>query len=236
MAEHASVPAVPGLRHEVGSIVVPGDRIASVRTVKSGVGTYVKAGNVYASVVGKLQIAELPGPANPGANSKSHAQSPTYYVVTVKTKRPISSMKLLAVGQIAIGRITRITMLQALVDVLATTSVTGEAVLLDESQEGSIRREDIRSGASEQVQVHESFLPGDLVICKVLAVGDQRRYVLATSEPELGVLYAVSQTSGMQMVPCSWKDMICPDTGAKEPRKCAKPRVLSITSDGVSSS
>jgi exosome complex component CSL4 len=220
--------SVPGLRYEVGSTVVPGDRLATIRTVQSGIGTYVKAGNIYASLAGKLEVVQQNTLETSESKGHGPEQTPqSLQTIQVKPFKPIASLQLLMVGQVAIGRVIRITMMQAIVEILATTSFTGESILLSEPQQGIIRREDVRSGASEQVLIHESFLPGDLVICKVLAL-DQRRYVLATSEPELGVLYAESRTSGLQMVPSSWKEMSCPETGTKEVRKCARPRVLGI--------
>jgi exosome complex RNA-binding protein Csl4 len=100
----------------------------------------------------------------------------------------------------------------------------------DALYEGTVRREDIRSGASEQVQIQESFLPGDLVLCRVLSLGDNRRYFLSTAEPDLGVLYACSAKSGKPMMPISWKEMQCVETGSKELRKCARPRDLASSS------
>ena len=95
--------------------------------------------------------------------------------------------------------------------------------------EGAIRKEDVRTGASEQVLlIQESFLPGDLVLARVLSLGDTRRYLLGTAEPQLGVLRALSATSGKPMIPVSYKEMECPETGVKEPRKCAKPRKLPL--------
>ena len=211
----------PGIRYELDSIVSPGDRLATVRTARSGTGTYVKAGNIYASVAGRLQ-------AKTDEQEGDHAETgkTTTHLLQVCPGKSIASLNLLTVGQVAIGRVTRITLTQAFIQILATTSVTGDAVRLAMPQEGIIRREDVRSGASEQVHIHESFLPGDLVICKVLALGDQRRYVLTTAEPELGVLFAESRVSGLQMTPSSWKEMSCSKTGAKELRKCARPRAL----------
>ena len=153
-------------------------------------------------------------------------------MLQVRPRKAIASLNLLTVGQVAIGRVTRITLTQAFVQILATTSVTGDAILLAMPQEGTIRREDVRTGATEQFKIHESFLAGDLVICKVLALGDQRRYVLTTAEPELGVLFAESRVSGIQMTPSSWKEMSCSVTGSKELRKCARPRALTEGSTG----
>jgi exosome complex component CSL4 len=58
----------------------------------------------------------------------------------------------------------------------------------------------------------------------VISLGDSRRYFLSTAENELGVIKAVSASSGEVMIPISWKEMQCPKTKAKEARKCAKPK------------
>lgn len=208
--------SAPILRYEIGSTVAPGDRLGSLRSVKSGIGTFVKGGNVYASLLGTLKLTE-------------NAEQPP--VAQVQGSKPIAALQTLTVGQVTIGRVLRITSMQAFLEILATTSVmTGETILLKEPQQGAIRREDVRTGASEQVKINESFLPGDLVVCRVLALGDQRKYLLTTAAPELGVIYAESSKSGNQMIPSSWKEMTCPESGAKEPRKCARPRTIKTES------
>jgi exosome complex component CSL4 len=135
------------------------------------------------------------------------------------------SDRVLAEGQVVLCEVARISTQQAFVQILA---VEGKKGTLEEWQrpEGAIRKEDIRTGASELVLVQESFLPGDLVLARILSLGDTRRFILGTAEPQLGVLRAMSASSGRPMIPISWKEMECPETGAKEPRKCAKPRKL----------
>eukprot|EP01083_Nonionella_stella_P132966 404310_1 len=94
---------------------------------------------------------------------------------------------------------------------------------LREHHSGIIRKEDVRIGATEEIQILESFRPGDVLVAKIISLGDSRRYYLSTAENELGVIRAVCSTSGEVMAPISWKEMQCPKTNAKEPRKCAKP-------------
>ena len=201
--------SAPVLRFTVGATVVPGDRIGTVRQVLPSVGTYMQRGQVYACQVGSLILEQA-------ENEK--------WIVSVKNKEKASD-RVIAEGQVVLCQVNRISMQQAFVTILA---VEGKQGTLEEWQrpEGTIRKEDIRTGASEQVQVQESFLPGDLVLARVLSLGDVRRYILGTAEPHLGVLRAVSATSGKPMIPVSWKEMECPETGTKEPRKCAKPRKL----------
>lgn len=73
-----------------------------------------------------------------------------------------------------------------------------------------------------QVEVYKSFRPSDIVLAKVISLGDvQSNYLLSTAENELGVVVARSE-AGVQMVPISWCEMQCPRTHTKEFRKVAR--------------
>jgi exosome complex component CSL4 len=207
---------MPTLRFTIGSTVTPGDRLGTVRQVLPGTGTYVKGGQIYASVVGKLQVDNK--------ETKEGADPKLVATVHPNNGKEFASNQVLAVGQVVLCRVVRIATQQVQVDILAREGVVG---MLKNSHEGAIRREDVRTGANETVQMEASFLPGDMLLCRVLSLGDSRRYYLSTAEPALGVIHAVSATSGKPMVPNSWKEMECPETGVKELRKCARPRDLS---------
>ncbi|XP_050000353.1 exosome complex component CSL4 [Alexandromys fortis] len=87
---------------------------------------------------------------------------------------------------------------------------------------GTIRKEDIRATEKDKVEIYKSFRPGDIVLAKVISLGDaQSNYLLTTAENELGVVVAHSE-SGVQMVPISWCEMQCPKTHTKEFRKVAR--------------
>ena len=153
----------------------------------------------------------------------------------------------LSIGQVVLCRVLRISIQQVAVEIVAygysTFEVQNESsthadelnkwrhmkykpignVLSELLPSGIIRKEDIRSGASEDVDIYKSFRPGDIILAKILSLGDSRRYFLTTSEAELGVIRAVCQSSGKAMAPISWKEMECVQTQVKEPRKVAKP-------------
>ena len=209
---------IPVLRYDIGSTVVPGDRIGNIRQVVAGQGTHVKGGHIYASMVGCLRVTPAP---ETGDEMKDEPATPPFAcsVEVLPGKMPASSQAL-TTGQLVVGRIARITPQNALVEICAAEHVGA----LQTSHEGAIRKEDIRSGASEQVAISACFQPGDLVVCRVISLGDPRRYFLSTAEAELGVIRAMR--NGIPMMPISWKEMECPETGAKEPRKCAKPAKL----------
>uniref|UniRef100_A0A672YNP9 S1 motif domain-containing protein n=1 Tax=Sphaeramia orbicularis TaxID=375764 RepID=A0A672YNP9_9TELE len=87
---------------------------------------------------------------------------------------------------------------------------------------GTIRKEDVRATEKDKVETYKSFRPGDIVLAKVISLGDvQSNYLLTTAENELGVVVAHSE-AGAQMVPISWCEMQCPETHAKEFRKVAR--------------
>lgn len=202
----------PNLRYKVGSTVVPGDRLGNIRQVQAGPGTYITKGHVYACLMGLLTLEPF----------ESAGDSKPSFQCTVKPRgaKPLFAAQALVVGQLVVGQILRITPQNAIMEIRLAQGV-GKL----QTQEGAIRREDVRSGATEQLALEDCFQPGDLVVAKVISLGDARRYFLSTAEGELGVLRAKSRV-GAPMIPISWKQMECPEAGEKESRKCAKPRNL----------
>ena len=112
----------------------------------------------------------------------------------------------------------RIASRMATVDILCVNSTP-----LSESCSGMIRREDVREFQLDKVQIHTSFRPGDIVLARVISLGDARAYLLSTASPELGVVSAVSAEAAT-MVPVSWEEMECPLTKQRELRKVARPQ------------
>lgn len=87
---------------------------------------------------------------------------------------------------------------------------------------GMIRVQDVRLTEKDTVVMFQCFRPGDVVLARVLSLGDARSYYLTTAENELGVSWAVSE-NGAQLKPVSWQTMECSKTGGLERRKVAKP-------------
>ena len=249
-------PPQPTLRFANNDTVVPGDRLGTIRQVTSGIGTYVKGGTIYASLVGTVQLVPTSvltkddSQANTTTTTTTTtAHRPHYYQVLVLPKQgTLASFRVLRVGDVVVGRIRRITNREALVDVLAFShsvnnnngndskrrGLSSDTTPLLIQCEGTIRKEDVRQGASEEIRMQDYFRPpNDWVLCRVLSLGDASRgggggkYVLlTTADPDLGVICATSASSGQPMMVQSWNEMKCPLTGTKEFRKCAKPRLL----------
>mmetsp|Transcript_27999 Transcript_27999/g.39366 ORF Transcript_27999/g.39366 Transcript_27999/m.39366 type:complete len:237 (-) Transcript_27999:192-902(-) len=219
----------PTLRFQIGSTVTPGDRIGSIREVSPGKGTYVRGGHVYASAVGTLTLDN-------SIESSSSSSSQPLVVVSVELGkgRQYASSKVLTVGTLILGRVSRVMMQQVIIDMVAAEHigslvVPGSSSTSQQLPEGVIRKEDARSQTTEEISLDKCFHPGDVVLCRILALGDSRKFLLTTGETELGVIQAISKVSGQPMIPTSWNEMECPITHTKESRKCAKPSSASAS-------
>ncbi len=120
-------------------------------------------------------------------------------------------------GSIIIGRVTKITPRDASVEIVCV----GEVPVRD-SFVGLLRKSDVRATEVDRVEMHESYLPGDVVRAAVISLGDSRSYLLSTARPELGVMQAKSE-AGHPMVALSHSEMQCPVTLSRERRKVARP-------------
>jgi exosome complex component CSL4 len=83
------------------------------------------------------------------------------------------------------------------------------------------RLNDVRE-TGEDIPMHHSFRPGDIIRAQIISLGDAELYYVTTAKNELGVIIAESQ-AGSLMIPISWQAMLCPKTQRREFRKCAKP-------------
>ena len=214
-----------------GSMVCVGDRLGRSRQCRAGEGVHERSGFLYASKIGTFEVEQdVEGDVDEQLKKKQLLK----VISTFNRNEGV----VISVGQVVLCRVLRISMTQSVVEIVAFDETNSEETMSEEDKwknikfrplpgkilpSGIIRKEDIRSGASEETDVYASFRPGDVVLAKILSLGDSRRYFLTTSETELGVVRAVSSTSGKLMVPISWKEMKCEETGAKEARKVAKP-------------
>lgn len=206
------------LRFPVGAIVTPGDRLGSLRVLSPGIGTYARGGHVFASSVGTLQRKD-----DDCVNGLAE-------VSVVSSKAPPATSQVLVKGQLVLCRVTKVMLQQVAVEIIAAAANC--PLLLhnkrNDQPDATIRREDVRHGTSSAEELHLElcFRPGDWVLGRIVSLGDARRYLVSTAEPELGVVRAtsLSSTDGQYhvMQPISLKEMKCPVTGRKEARKVAK--------------
>lgn len=64
------------------------------------------------------------------------------------------------------------------------------------------RKEDIRETNKDTVEVQKCFRPGDIILARVLSIGDSQSFLLTTAEDNLGVISANcekgKQSDGLQ--------------------------------------
>uniref|UniRef100_A0A8D0E9A1 Exosome complex component CSL4 n=1 Tax=Salvator merianae TaxID=96440 RepID=A0A8D0E9A1_SALMN len=179
---------------------VPGERLCSLEEGTPGNGTYTRHGSIFASLAGCLM-----------------KKSENGMLPVISVMRDAESQLLPDVGATVTCKVCSINSRFAKVHILYVGSTP-----LKSPFRGTIRREDIRATEKDKVEVYKSFRPGDIVLAKVISLGDaQSNYLLTTAENELGVVVAHSE-AGIQMVPISWCEMQCPCTHGKEQRKVAR--------------
>ncbi|KFQ91192.1 Exosome complex component CSL4, partial [Nipponia nippon] len=166
----------------------------------AGSGTYTRHGFIFSSLAGCLEKRSEDGG-----------------LPLVSVVRDAEAQLLPDVGAVVTCKVCSINSRFAKVHILYVGSTP-----LKSTFRGTIRREDIRATEKDKVEVYKSFRPGDIVLAKVISLGDaQSNYLLSTAENELGVVVARSE-AGVQMVPISWCEMQCPRTHTKDFRKVAR--------------
>jgi exosome complex component CSL4 len=187
---------------EVGQKVTPGDKIGKANLMIAGTGTYNRGSFIYSSAVGFVSLS---------GNEVS---------IKLEGDRAYASSHVLSIGNKVLCKVIRITNQMATVQIVAAEDIGA----LREHHEGIIRKEDVRVAATEEVEIYDSFRPGDILVARIISLGSSRRgYFLSTAENQLGVLQAICSTSGEKMIPISYKEMECPKSHIREKRKCAKP-------------
>ncbi|XP_074152091.1 exosome complex component CSL4 isoform X1 [Sminthopsis crassicaudata] len=179
---------------------IPGERLCHLDEASPGSGTYTRHGYIFSSLSGCV------------VKTSDNGELPV-----VSVTRETESQMLPDVGTIVTCKVSSINSRFAKVHILYVGSTP-----LKNSFRGTIRKEDVRATEKDKVEIYKSFRPGDIVLAKVISLGDaQSNYLLTTAENELGVVVAHSE-SGVQMVPISWCEMQCPRTHTKEFRKVAR--------------
>ncbi|KAK7110138.1 exosome complex component CSL4-like [Littorina saxatilis] len=181
-------------------VKVPGQRLARKdETTKPGTGTYEQNGFIYSSLAGCVQ------------KETSSDGSVQISVITDVQQTVVPSVE-----AIVTARITNVTPRFCKCSILTVGKIP-----LKEPFRGMIRKEDVRATEKDKVETYKCFRPGDIVVARVLSLGDSQSYLLTTAENELGVVIATSE-AGASLVPISWCKMQCPRTLAEEFRKVAR--------------
>lgn len=157
------------LRHESGSMVIPGDRLLRHSTAETtqhqpqqllqqplhtqyvaGEGTYVRSDGIVASIVGRVHVSSTSVPITTDSNvdhlsNEEDSGSPIVQMVTVSVVPNNgcfrAKQQVVRVGQTILGRVVRIGMTQQ--QPVMVDIVANPYGVLDCAAQGTIRREDI---------------------------------------------------------------------------------------------
>lgn len=182
-------------------LCVPGDKLckASDKTLPAA-GSYKNNNHIYASLAGRVII--------------HHTDKDIRFVGVEgndKTSRTVPSINDIVTCQV--------TSIQANIALCLIWCVN--AHVLRQPFKAMIRKDDMRHHDKDVIDISKCCLPGDIIIGKVIGVGDNGRYMLTIADKEFGVVIATSE-AGATMIPVSWTHMMCPRMNIKEERKVAE--------------
>ncbi|KAH9508588.1 Exosome complex component CSL4 [Bulinus truncatus] len=184
-------------------ICVPGQRLCRVDDMHiPGIGTYTNDGFIYSSILGVMD--EIINDENKKTMISVH---------TNHTQAVIPN-----IDAVVTARVTNVNPRYCKCEILTIGTTP-----LSDIYRGLIRKEDVRATEKDRVEMYKCYRPGDVIIARVISLGDAQSYILSTAENELGVIIATSE-AGSNMVPISWCKMQCPKTLNEEFRKVAKVR------------
>ncbi|KAA0195438.1 hypothetical protein HAZT_HAZT005616 [Hyalella azteca] len=181
-----SANASPPIPSSNKNICVPGDRLCLAgNQCHAAEGTYIFNGYIYASRVGRV--------------STFQKNEQTFVKVTGLSGHSVIP----EVGSLVTARVLTIHSQMIKVAILAVDDVT-----LHTAFRGMVRKVNVREHLVDKVEMYECFRPDDIILARILSLGDARSYEMSTSLPELGVVTARCE-EGHLMVPVSWTSMKC---------------------------
>ncbi len=62
-----------------------------------------------------------------------------------------------------------------------------------------LRKEDIREYEKDKIEIWKCFRPSDIILAKVIGIGENHNFLLTTAQNELGVVVALNE-SGIQLI------------------------------------
>ena len=169
-----------------------------------GDGVYVRFHYIHAAVAGMVKVDD--------------AENGKKKVSVVSTSSRHSMIKLPTISSIVTCKVNHVGSTSCRVSIHCV-----EEQVLRHSFKGIIRKEDVREIEKGTVEPHKCFRVGDIVLARVIGVGEHHSFLVSTAEDELGVSVAYSRhNKDTPMVPVNWTQMRCPKTFVKELRKVAK--------------
>ncbi|OAF69491.1 Exosome complex component csl4 [Intoshia linei] len=162
-----------------------------------GEGVYSRNDKIISSMAGKISISNV--------NQK----------IKIDIKNKNKSFVIPKIDSIVVARVDKVEKIRCTCTIFRVDEIQTSLFY------GVINRDDVRKTEKDKIQMYNCFRPGDIIMAKVVSLGEANMYWLATNSNELGVILAKSK-AGHQMIPISWQEMQCLETFDKEFRKTAK--------------
>ena len=77
-----------------------------------------------------------------------------------------------------------------------------EDQVLKQPFRGLLRKQEIRDFDKEKVQISKCFRPSDIILAKVIGLGENHSFLVTTAQNELGVVVALNQSGIQTNVKC----------------------------------
>ncbi|KAI6191553.1 hypothetical protein M3Y97_00240600 [Aphelenchoides bicaudatus] len=196
--------AISGFSSKKEQVCVPGEFLFTVEEGYSpGNGSYEIHGSIHASLSGVVTV--LP-------KTDGHGK-----IVEVIGRFDEKKFILPHINSIVTARVESLCLGFAKCSILCVANTH-----LKDEFSAILPKENVRDKDKDKVELHKSVQPGDIILARVVGVGDtQTSFLLSISEPALGVKYAVG-LNGERMEPenlVSVKDI---KSDYREPRKCCQ--------------
>eukprot|EP00924_Labyrinthula_sp_SR-Ha-C_P007915 maker-scaffold_41-snap-gene-0.31-mRNA-1 protein AED:0.02 eAED:0.02 QI:19/1/1/1/1/1/2/271/133 len=126
------------------------------------------------------------------------------------------------VGDTVYGRITKVISRMAQIEFILQTVIDSKLDPDAEKYQGIIRKENVRKYEIDRVEMNNCFRVDDVVVGKIMTLGNPTQYEVTTAEESLGVVFALSNETKKPLSPVNSEEMVCEESNLIEKRKVAK--------------
>ena len=181
--------------------VFPGKLLGQIYNFSLGKGVYKKDDNIFSSLSGEVVLDESSIPP----------------MISVVNKNKIEYKP--RINDEVYCKITKVTKHYSNCEILATKSKKLENII-----QATIRSESVKNDFKD-FDMFDCFCPGDIILAKVISTDLTNIVFVSTTEINHGVVFGRSLLSDNLMMPVSFENMLCMDSGITEKRKVAKPAI-----------
>ena len=179
----------------------PGKFLGYIYNFSLGEGVYRKDDNIFSSLLGDIKIDESVNPPK------------------ISVKKVGSSSYKPEIGDEVYAKVKKVTKNFVNCEIIAC-----KYNKLDSYIQASIRPENVKAEFKDY-DIFECFVPGDIVLAKIIATDLTNTVYLSTQDISFGVVFAKGMFSNSLMMPVSLEEMKCLECNINEKRKVAKPKI-----------